>query len=65
METIHETYTRILCSNCKNRYKCQEELRKDIKGTLKCCYYIKDKQTQGYRKFEGRLANQNKPIMRL
>ena len=65
METIYETYIRILCSNCKNRELNLCEIRKDIKGTLKCVYYTKDKQIEGYKKFEGRLANQEKPIMRI
>ncbi len=64
-ETIYETYIRTLCSNCKNRQTNLCEIRKDINGTLKCCYYDKDKDAEGYKKFEGRLANQNKPIMRL
>lgn len=65
METIHETYIRTLCNNCKNRKQDLCEIRKDIKGTLKCCYYIKDKDIPGYKKFERRLANQSKPVMRI
>lgn len=65
METIYQTYTRALCSNCKNKELDLCEIRRDIKGTLKCCYYVKDKDIQGYKKFEGRLANQGKPTMRL
>lgn len=65
METIYETYIRQLCSNCQNRDLNLCEIRKDIKGTLKCIYYIKDKNVKGYKKFEGRLANQGKPIMRI
>lgn len=64
-ETIYETYTRTLCSNCKNRKSDLCEIRKNINRTLKCCYYIKDKEVEGYRKFEGRLVNQRKPIMRI
>lgn len=65
METIYETYTRTLCSNCKNRDLNLCEIRKRIDGTLKCCYYIKCKHIEGYKKFEGRLANQRKSIMRM
>lgn len=65
METIYETYIRTLCSNCKNKETNLCEIRKDIRGTLKCSYYVKDRHIEGYKKFEGRLANQRKPIMRL
>jgi hypothetical protein len=46
METIHETYTRILCSNCKNRYKCQEELRKRLDNTIRCDKYETENKIQ-------------------
>lgn len=46
METIHETYTRTLCSNCKNRYKCQEELRKRLDNTIRCNNYEREDKTQ-------------------
>lgn len=39
METIYETYTRTLCSKCKNRNNCEEELRIKINNTLKCEEY--------------------------
>lgn len=65
METIYETYIRTLCSNCKNRSLDLCNIRKNIRGNLQCCYYIKDKQHKGYKKFEGRTANQGKPIMRI
>lgn len=64
METIYETYIRQLCSNCQNRDLNLCEIRKDIKGTLRCVYYVKDKDIEGYKKFEGRSASQGKPIMR-
>jgi len=63
-ETIYETYIRTLCSNCKNRNTDMCEIRKDINGTLKCCYYVKDKHTQGYKKPLTTTANQHKPIMK-
>lgn len=65
METIYETYTRTLCSNCKNRQTNLCEIRKDINGTLKCCYYDKDKEVQGYKRQLNITANQHKPIMKL
>ncbi len=65
METIYETYIRTICSNCKNRNKNLCEIRKDIKGTLKCVYYIKDKEMEGYKQLLIRLAEQQKPIMKL
>lgn len=63
-ETIHETYIRTLCSNCKNRNKDLCEIRKDINGTLKCCYYVKDKNTTGYQKQLRTTAKQQKPVMK-
>ena len=63
-ETIHETYIRTLCSNCKNRKLNLCEIRKDINGTLKCCYYDKDKNIEGYRKQLRITAKQQKPIMK-
>lgn len=65
METIYETYVRTLCSNCKNRKQDLCEIRKDIKGTLKCVYYEKDKDIEGYKQQLMRLAKQEKPIMKL
>lgn len=65
METIYETYIRTICSNCKNRKLNLCEIRKDINETLKCSYYIKEKETEGYKEFKGRLARQEKPIMRI
>jgi len=65
METIYETYVRTLCSNCKNRELDLCEIRRDIQGTLKCSYYIKDKEIEGYNKKLCRLAEQEKPIMKL
>ena len=34
-ETIYQTYTRTVCSICKNK-NCNEELRAKIDGSLKC-----------------------------
>lgn len=63
-ETIYETYTRTVCSNCKNRKLNLCNIRKNIKGNLKCVYYEKDKEMAGYKRFKGVTAKQNKPIMR-
>lgn len=38
-ETIYETYVRTVCSICKNKECCQEELRKRIDGSIKCRNY--------------------------
>ena len=63
-ETIYETYIRQICSNCKNRKADLCNIKQDKTGTLRCIYYIKDKQHKGYKQFKGRTANQNKPIMK-
>lgn len=63
-EPIHETYKRILCSNCKNKDTNICEIRKNIKGNMKCCYYERSKKQDGYKPFKGRTANQNKPLMK-
>ena len=65
METIFETYLRTICSNCKNGDSCTEELRRRLDNTVRCWEYIKDKEIEGYKEFKGRLANQEKPIMRI
>ena len=65
METIYETYIRTLCSNCKNKSLDLCNVRKNIRGNLQCCYYIKDKQHEGYNKYLCRTAEQEKPIMRI
>lgn len=65
METIYQTYVRTLCSNCKNKDTNLCEIRRNTNGNLQCCYYVKDKEQKRYKKFQGRTANQRKPIMRL
>ena len=65
METIYETYIRQLCSNCKNRELNLCEIRKNINNSLQCCYYIKDREIEGYKKAEKITAKQQKPIMKM
>lgn len=65
METTYEAYARVLCSNCKNRKNCKEELRRRLDNTIKCYSYLKDKDIVGYKKPLVRLANQGKPLMKL
>lgn len=65
METIYETYIRQLCSNCKNRKLDLCNIRTNIRGNIQCKYYEREKNIKGYEKFKGRLAQQEKPIMRI
>ena len=39
-ETIFETYARTVCSICKNKEQCNEELHKRIDGSIKCDSFI-------------------------
>ena len=64
-ETIYETYVRQICSNCKNRNLDLCNIRRNIKGNLQCAYYEKDKEIQGFKEFKGRIAYQEKPVMKL
>lgn len=64
MEDIIETYARTICSNCKNRKTDLCEVRWTVDNKMRCVYYKKDKQLKGYEKFKGRMADQNKPIMK-
>ncbi|MBQ3415954.1 MAG: hypothetical protein IJH39_11615 [Clostridia bacterium] len=45
METLEQAYVRTVCSLCKNRENCQEELRRKIDGTIKCEKYKKIKES--------------------
>lgn len=63
-ETIHETFARVLCSNCKNKFKCQEELTRRLDNSVKCYKYVKDKDVSGYKKQLCITAKQQKPIMK-
>ena len=52
METIYETYKRTLCNNCKNRKSDICEIRRDIKGNMKCINYIKEKNKKATNSFK-------------
>lgn len=65
MESIYESYLKEICTNCKNKKDCQKELIRLIDNTIKCKKYEREKQHEGYKQFKGRMANQEKPIMRL
>ena len=64
METMYETYIRTICSNCKNRTTDLCNIKRNIKGNLRCCYYVKDKETEGYKKQLKVTAKQSKPLMK-
>ena len=40
-ETIFETYARTVCSICKNKEQCNEELRIRLDNSIKCDKYEK------------------------
>lgn len=42
MKNIYERFSEELCSNCKNKYKCEEELRQRLDGTLYCELYERE-----------------------
>ena len=44
IETIYQTYTRTVCSICKNKDKCEEDLRIRLDNTIKCNEYIRVEQ---------------------
>ena len=64
MESIIDTYARTICVNCKNRNTDLCEVRKTVDNTFRCIYYEKEKENKGYEKFKGRIADQQKPIMK-
>lgn len=65
MENILEIYAKEICSNCKNREKCQEELHIRIDRTVRCEEYVKDKQCKGYERPIGKTAPLQKTVMGL
>lgn len=38
---LFETYTKEICSRCKNKENCQEELRIRLDNSIKCDRYKK------------------------
>ena len=41
-ENIFDVFIREICSNCKKRKKCQEELRIRIDNSIKCYEYERE-----------------------
>lgn len=41
-ESIYETYAREICKRCKNKQKCEEEIRLKINNTIRCDNYEKE-----------------------
>lgn len=66
MKNIYEKFSEELCSNCKNKYKCTEELRQRLDGTLCCELYERVTKQEGYKdQIKMTItANRNKPIMK-
>lgn len=48
-ESIYETFTRTICSNCINSKQCKEELRQRIDNTIKCDEYKSETNTKRKR----------------
>ena len=63
MKNIFEIYTKEICTNCRNRKECQEELRKRIDGSIKCDYYERESQNEGYKKQKQITTKRNKSLM--
>lgn len=66
MKNIYERFSEELCSNCKNKYKCEEELRQRLDGTLYCELYERENKQDGYKdKIKINVtAKKQKPIMK-
>lgn len=45
MKNIFEIYVKEICTNCRNRKECQEELRKRIDSSIKCDSYKRENKT--------------------
>lgn len=63
MKNIFEIYVKEICTNCRNRKECQEELRKRIDGSIKCEHYERKSQNEGYKKQKQITAKRNKSLM--
>ena len=66
MKNIYESYVENLCNNCRNKNKNLCNIRRTIKGTLKCIYYEKENKLEGYKDQTKMTitANRKKPIMK-
>lgn len=64
MKNIYERFSEELCSNCKNKYKCEEELRQRLDGTLCCELYEREIRQNGYKDKINVTAKKQKPIMK-
>ena len=64
--TIYEKYSKEICSNCKNRKECKEELRQRLNGSIKCNNYEKEKKLEGYKDQIKMCitANRSEPLMK-
>lgn len=63
MKNIFEIYTKEICTNCRNRKECQEELRQRIDSSIKCDSYERKSQNEGYKKQKQITAKRNKSLM--
>lgn len=67
-EERYKKYIEEHCRKCKNNKTDLCDIRISAIDNIvrtKCIYYVKDKETEGYKKFKGRKARQEKPIMRI
>ena len=65
-ENIFDVFVREICSNCKKRESCQEELRRRLDNTVKCYEYERNNDLNGYKDKKKIFvtAKKNKPIMK-
>jgi len=67
-EERYKKYLEEHCKNCKNKKTELCDIRISAIDNIvrtKCINYIKEKEREGYKKFKGRIASQEKPIMRI
>ncbi len=43
---LFKEFSKEICSNCKNKKECQEELRKRLDDTIKCYEYERKKKNE-------------------
>lgn len=46
IKELFKTYTKKICSKCKNKGNCQEELRIRIDNSIKCHEYRKEQKNE-------------------